>query len=152
MCSLFRYYKTRKLKEQSDIYSFGVVILELITGEAAIIKGEELMHILQWVRRELEKGDISRIVDPRMEGKFGVASMERALKVGMSCSASSSIHRPKMDFVVAELKHCLEMELPCHSETSEIPSTSEIYSEICISSSEPFSSIDSDPITCPFAR
>ncbi|KAF7813903.1 putative LRR receptor-like serine/threonine-protein kinase [Senna tora] len=145
-----QYYKSRKLNEKSDIYSFGIVILELITGQAAVIKGEELMHILEWVRHELERGDFSRIVDPRMEGKFVASSVEKALEVAMACTASSSIHRPTMSFVVTELKQCLEMELPCPSETiSEAPSM--VHSEL-YSSTEPFSSYDTESITYPFAR
>jgi len=38
------------LKEKSDVFSFGVVLLEIITGQPAITKSEEKAHIIQWVK------------------------------------------------------------------------------------------------------
>ncbi|XP_054785685.1 probable LRR receptor-like serine/threonine-protein kinase At4g29180 isoform X2 [Prosopis cineraria] len=143
------YYKLRKLNEKSDIFSFGVVIIELITGQPAVIRGEESIHILAWVTYELESGDFSRIVDPRLEGKFCTGSVERALGVAMACSATPSIHRPTMNFVVQELKQCLEMEIPSISDKFKMVPR-RVYSEL-YSSSEPYS-LDTDSITSPFAR
>lgn len=150
MCvNLFRYYRTRKLNEKSDIYGFGIVLLEIITGQPAVIKkGEELIHILEWARCELEAGDLNRTVDPRLQGKFSASSVEKALGVAMACSASPSIHRPTMSFVVTELKQCLEMEFPCHTETFEAPR--HIYSELYTSPAQ--HSLDIEAITTSFPR
>ncbi|KAI9128757.1 hypothetical protein K1719_000240 [Acacia pycnantha] len=143
------YYKSRKLNEKSDIYSFGIVILELITGQPAVIKGEELEHITAWVTNELKRGDFSRIVDPRLEGKFSASSMEKAFGIAVACCASPSIHRPSLNFVVQELKQCLEMEFPSPSDRFEMVPR-QVYSEM-YSSSEPYS-YDTDSFTSPFAR
>ncbi|XP_028770227.1 probable LRR receptor-like serine/threonine-protein kinase At4g29180 isoform X2 [Neltuma alba] len=143
------YYKLRNLNEKSDIYSFGIVILELVTGQPAVIKGEELVHITAWVTYELKRGDFSRIVDPRLEGQFNAGSVQKAFEIAMACSSSPSIHRPTLNFVVQELKKCLEMELPSQSDRFEVVPrqiSCEIYS-----SSEPYS-YDTDSITSPFAR
>lgn len=145
---LFRYYKSRKLNEKSDIYSFGIVLLELITGQPAVLKGKESMHILDRVRPELRRGDLSKIVDPRLQGKYNASSVLKVLGAAMACTASASIHRPTMSFVLAELKKCLEMELPSQGETYVIPK--QIYRELhCLSEAY---SLDDESITYPFPR
>ncbi|XP_027358521.1 probable LRR receptor-like serine/threonine-protein kinase At4g29180 [Abrus precatorius] len=142
------YYKLRTMNEKSDIYSFGIVLLELITGRPAIMKGNPLMHILEWIRPELETGDLSRILDPRLQGKYDASSGWKALGIAMTCTASTSIQRPKMYLVLAELKHCLNMELPSDSETFVAPK--QFYGEF-YSSSEAYS-LDSGSTTYPFPR
>ena len=69
LTSASRYYETRRLHEKSDIYSLGIVILELITGRPAVITVKEngdKRHILQWVSFLLATGDIGKIVDPKL--------------------------------------------------------------------------------------
>ncbi|CAJ1951573.1 unnamed protein product [Sphenostylis stenocarpa] len=143
------YYKLGTLNEKSDIYSFGVVLLELITGRPAIFKGTRVMHILEWIRPELERGELSRILDPRLQGKFGASSGWRAVGIAMACSASTSIQRPTMSVVIAELKQCLALESPCDTETF-VPPPKQVYTEF-YSSSETYS-YDSESTTYPFPR
>ena len=50
------------MTEKSDVYSFGIVLLELITGKPAIMKDEDNIHIVQWVRSLIEREDIVSIV------------------------------------------------------------------------------------------
>lgn len=145
---LFRYYKLRHLSEKSDVYSFGIVLLELITGQPAVLKSKPLMHILEWVRPGLERRDLSLILDPRLQGKFDAIWAWKALGIAMACTASTSIQRPTMSVVLAELKQCFKMELPSHSELFEHARLT--YSEL-YSSSEVYS-LDSDSITYPFPR
>ncbi|PSS18032.1 LRR receptor-like serine/threonine-protein kinase precursor [Actinidia chinensis var. chinensis] len=103
------YYITRRLTKKSDVYSFGVVLLELITGQPAIIKSDDNTHIVQWVMPNLERGEISNIADPKIEGEFDSNSMWKALEAAMACVPSNSLQRPTMSEVVVELNECLEM-------------------------------------------
>ncbi|KOM44466.1 hypothetical protein LR48_Vigan05g207100 [Vigna angularis] len=104
------YYISSRLTEKSDVYSFGIVLLELITGQPAIIKGHQNTHIVQWVNHFLERGDIQQIVDPKMQGDFDFGSMWKALEAAVSCVPSISIQRPSMNHIVSELKESLKME------------------------------------------
>ncbi|XWS69970.1 hypothetical protein CRYUN_Cryun03dG0009200 [Craigia yunnanensis] len=106
-----RYYNSRKLNEKSDVFSYGVVLLELITGQHAIIRKDESIHIVQWVSPLIERGDIGSIVDQRLHGEFDVNSVWIALEVAMACTTPSSFNRATMSFVLMELKQCLAMEL-----------------------------------------
>ncbi|KHN30021.1 Putative leucine-rich repeat receptor-like protein kinase [Glycine soja] len=104
------YYTSSRLTEKSDVYSFGIVLLELITGQPAIIKGHQNTHIAQWVDNFLVRGDIQQIVDPRLRGDFDFGSMWKALEAAIACVPSISIQRPSMSYIVSELKESLEME------------------------------------------
>ncbi|CAK9165318.1 unnamed protein product [Ilex paraguariensis] len=104
------YYSSNRLTDKSDVYSFGVVLLEIITGQPAIIKTHEQAHIVQWVSSILEKGDVKNIVDPRLGGGFYVNSAWKAVELAMACVSRSSNKRPTMTSVVKELKECLDIE------------------------------------------
>ncbi|KAM2419960.1 hypothetical protein EV1_026198 [Malus domestica] len=110
------YHNCQRLNEKSDVYSFGVVLLELITGQPAVIKSDEVIHIATWVSSKLEKRELKCIVDQGMQGEFDEHSVWKALEIAMACTSSTSQHRVTMDVVLSELKNCLEMELSRHRE------------------------------------
>ncbi|CAL9226199.1 unnamed protein product [Arabidopsis halleri] len=58
------YYRTNWLTEKSDVFSFGVVLLEIITSQPVIDQTREKSHIREWVGFKLTNGDIKNIVDP----------------------------------------------------------------------------------------
>ncbi|KAM4111032.1 hypothetical protein ACJW30_05G037200 [Castanea mollissima] len=114
------YYATNWLNVKSDVFSFGVVLLEIITGQLAITKAPEKVHIIKWVSSMLERGDVKNIVDPRLEGDLDINSVWKAIEVAMACVSPTSIQRPTMTYVVMELKQCLAMELARKHEGFEI--------------------------------
>ncbi|XP_031265601.1 probable LRR receptor-like protein kinase At1g51890 [Pistacia vera] len=116
------YYACNRLAEKSDVYSFGVVLLELITGQPAVMKGNvENIHIIHWVSPFLEGGDVRSIVDQRLEGNFDTNSVWKAVETAMECLPPISIQRPSMSHVVMQLKECLEMEI-AREQASQIES------------------------------
>ncbi|XP_020528675.1 probable leucine-rich repeat receptor-like protein kinase At2g28990 [Amborella trichopoda] len=66
------YNITNKLTDKSDVYSFGIVLLELISGQPAIILEEERLHIVHWVTPKIKTGDIVSVVDPRLQGEYDI--------------------------------------------------------------------------------
>ena len=99
------------MTEKSDVFSFGVVLLEIITGRTAIFRAPEKTHIIQWVNSMLaDEGEIDSIMDPRFQGGYDTETTRKAVDVAMACVATSSINRPTMNQVVLELKQCLPME------------------------------------------
>nr|CAN68923.1 hypothetical protein VITISV_044244 [Vitis vinifera] len=109
-------YIDPELTEKSDVYSFGIVLLELITGKPAIIKDEDNIHIVQWVRSFVERGNIGSIVDPRLQGNLNTNSVWRVLETAMACLPPIAIQRVTMSHVVMQLKECLEEE-KAHDQT-----------------------------------
>ena len=94
--------------EKSDVFSFGVVLLQIITGQPVIDKSNKNIHISQWVTSVLVNGDIKNIVDPRLQGNFDINSAWKAVELAVNCVSPKSTNRPNMGQVVNELKQCLD--------------------------------------------
>ncbi|XP_065633526.1 putative leucine-rich repeat receptor-like serine/threonine-protein kinase At2g19230 [Quercus suber] len=98
--------------KKNDVYSFGIILFELITGRTAIVRGPvRNNHILDWVNPLIERGDVQNIIDPRLEGEFNSTSAWKAIEIAMSCIPSYAIQRLDMSYVLAELKECLALEM-----------------------------------------
>ena len=106
-----RYSVSYRLTEKSDVYSFGVVLLKIITCRPVIERSDENIHISEWVRNMLAKGDIQNIVDPRLRGDFNVNSAWKAVEIAMASVSFTCTKRPPMSEVVVELKECLATEI-----------------------------------------
>lgn len=117
-----------RITEKSDIYSFGVVLMEVLTGkepiEPTIPNG---LHIVDWVRRE--RGQVE-VLDPALRSapEPEIQEMKQALSIALLCSSSAPDERPTMRNVAAtikEIKHRREEypqvdTLVNHSSSSEI--------------------------------
>ncbi|KAL2982279.1 hypothetical protein AAZX31_13G333900 [Glycine max] len=115
------YNRSHKLREKSDVFSFGIVLFEIITGQPAITKTEERTHIIQWVDSILLERGINDIVDSRLQGEFDIHHVKKALDTAKACVATTSINRPTMTHVVNELKQCFSkmMTTPSNSDDHE---------------------------------
>ncbi|CAN7099532.1 unnamed protein product [Brassica rapa subsp. narinosa] len=104
-------YRTGRLTELSDVYSFGIVLLEIITNQDVLDQTREKSHIAEWTSFMLNRGDITGIMDPNLHGDYNSHSAWRALELAMLCANPSSEKRPNMFQVVIELKECLTFEM-----------------------------------------
>lgn len=86
-----------------------MILLEIITGQAAITKSEDKTHIIKWVISGLKEEGIKKIVDPKLGWSFIHSSILEFIDLAMNCVASSSTRRPSMTQVVMELKQCLDV-------------------------------------------
>ncbi|KAK9266042.1 hypothetical protein L1049_017797 [Liquidambar formosana] len=115
------YYVSNELNEKSDVFSFGVVLLEMITSRPALEKNIDKPDIIQWVNFMLAtKGDARTVVDPRLHRDYDINSVWKALEVALDCVSPTSIERPNMNDVVMNLKQCLATEMARVKEGNEI--------------------------------
>uniref|UniRef100_J3MWS0 non-specific serine/threonine protein kinase n=1 Tax=Oryza brachyantha TaxID=4533 RepID=J3MWS0_ORYBR len=112
-CKFYRYYRTGRLTESSDVYSFGIVLLEIATGESPILPGQG--HIVQRVKERIaiDPSDIRHhrlVSDKRLKGAYDIISMLKVVNTALLCTADVAAERPTMASVVLKLKESLALE------------------------------------------
>ncbi|KAE8693625.1 Proline-rich receptor-like protein kinase PERK14 [Hibiscus syriacus] len=104
------YALTGKLTDKSDVYSYGVMLLELITGRRPIIELESSVNhsLVDWARpllaRALENNDFDTLVDPRSNGAYNISEMATMFSCAAACVRQSAWLRPRMIQVVRALE------------------------------------------------
>ncbi|CAN1158967.1 PTI1-like tyrosine-protein kinase At3g15890, partial [Linum perenne] len=95
-----------KVSDSCDVYSFGILLLELISAKRPLEKlpGGVKRDIIQWVTPYIQKGAIDHIADPRLKGKFDRSQLKLAVMVAIRCTDSNPENRPVMSEVVEWLK------------------------------------------------
>ncbi|CAH8282255.1 unnamed protein product [Eruca vesicaria subsp. sativa] len=104
------YYHTNRLTEKSDVFSFGIVLLEIITNRPVIDHSRDKPHIAEWVESMIRKGDIGNIMDPNLHQDYDIGSVWKAIELARTCVSLISTRRPNMSRVVNDLKECLISE------------------------------------------
>ncbi|GKV47595.1 hypothetical protein SLEP1_g54483 [Rubroshorea leprosula] len=99
------YISTRKASKESDVFSFGVVILEIATGRKSTDRmGEESdLGLVEWVWDLYGKGRLLSSVDERVKRDFDEKQAECLMIVGMWCSHPDRSLRPSIKLAVQVL-------------------------------------------------
>ncbi|CAN6700926.1 unnamed protein product [Malus baccata var. baccata] len=104
------YASSGKLTEKSDVFSFGVVLLELITGRQPIDKTQTFTDdsMVEWARpllaQALETGNFDALVDVRLQNDYNTSEMALMLSCAAACVRHSARRRPRMSQVVRALE------------------------------------------------
>ena len=89
------------------MYSFGVVLLELLTGRKSVDKtrpGRE-QNLVDWARPKLnDKRKLLQIIDPRLENQYSVRAAQKACSLAYYCLSQNPKARPLMSDVVETLE------------------------------------------------
>ncbi|KAG5533737.1 hypothetical protein RHGRI_027802 [Rhododendron griersonianum] len=95
-----------KVSENCDVYSFGILLLEIVSGKKPIEKlpSGVKRDIVRWATPYVEKDAFEHIVDPRLNGKYDRAQLKSIVEIAMKCTDSHSESRPNMLQVVEWLK------------------------------------------------
>ncbi|PQQ09290.1 putative LRR receptor-like serine/threonine-protein kinase [Prunus yedoensis var. nudiflora] len=99
------YFLTSKLTDKSDVYSLGIVFLELLTGVLPISHGK---NIVREVNLAHQAGLMFSIIDSRM-GSYPSECVERFLALALRCCYEKQDKRPAMLEVVRELENIIKI-------------------------------------------
>ncbi|GFP95179.1 probable LRR receptor-like serine/threonine-protein kinase at4g36180 [Phtheirospermum japonicum] len=117
---------TGQPSKESDVYSFGIVVLEILTGKKPVMFTQD-EDIVKWVKRQLQRGQVSELLEPGLlELDPESSEWEEFLlgvKVGLLCTMPDPIERPSMTDVVFMLEGCrLGPEIPSSADPTTLPS------------------------------
>ncbi|OAY47389.1 proline-rich receptor-like protein kinase PERK9 [Manihot esculenta] len=100
------YASSGKLTEKSDVFSYGVVLLELITGRKPVDASQPLgdESLVEWARpllgHAIANEEFDGLVDPRLERNYDESEMFRMIEAAAACVRHLAAKRPKMGQVV----------------------------------------------------
>ncbi|KAJ0503577.1 putative protein kinase RLK-Pelle-LRR-I-1 family [Helianthus annuus] len=104
--------KTGGVTHKSDIYSFGVVLFEILCERKALIHNEVDRFLAQLAKHHYEKGTLHDIIHPPLLNQIlSPKSLLIYSKVAYSCLNDDRAHRPDMHHIVAKLEKALELQL-----------------------------------------
>lgn len=101
------YVMTGHLTAKSDVYGFGVVLLEMLIGRKAMDKSRPSRehNLVEWARPLLiHNKKLLKIVDPRIEGQYTIKTLQKMANLAYQCLSQNPKGRPAMSQVVETLE------------------------------------------------
>ncbi|KAK8952283.1 putative LRR receptor-like serine/threonine-protein kinase [Platanthera zijinensis] len=102
------YLSTGKSSERTDVFGYGIMLLELVTGQRAIdfsrLEGEDDVLLLDHVKKLVREKRLESIVDPKLVKNYNVQEVEKIIQIALLCTQATPEDRPSMSEVVRMLE------------------------------------------------
>ncbi|VAH64256.1 unnamed protein product [Triticum turgidum subsp. durum] len=102
------YLSTGKSSERTDVFGYGIMLLEVVTGQRAIdfsrLEEEDDVLLLDHVKKLQREGNLDAIVDRNLNNSFDRQEVEMMMQIALLCTQGSPEDRPSMSEVVRMLE------------------------------------------------
>ncbi|KAL8252331.1 hypothetical protein R6Q59_036024 [Mikania micrantha] len=106
------YYATGKLTRKSDVYAFGVVLLEVLCRKRAVDKSldEEQWGLVTWAQDSIKEGNLKNIIDLDIRGEISPKCLKEYVKLIERCLHNSPKYRPTMAEILFNLESVMAIQ------------------------------------------
>ncbi|XP_028783483.1 L-type lectin-domain containing receptor kinase IV.1-like [Neltuma alba] len=119
--------RTNRATTMSDVFAFGIFMLEVVSGKRPLEPIAEDMVLMDWVYALWKRGEIVEVKDTNLGMDYNPEEVELVLKLGLLCSSYRVKNRPSMHQVVQYLNR--DVPLPDFSSLISSPSLSAFGSD-----------------------
>lgn len=101
------YLSTGQSSSKTDVFGFGILLLELITGQKALDFGRAANQkgvMLDWVKKLHQEGKLNLMVDKALNNDFDRVELQEMIQVALLCTQFNPSYRPKMSEVLRMLE------------------------------------------------
>ncbi|KAH8966450.1 hypothetical protein BDL97_03G025700 [Sphagnum fallax] len=88
------YYMHGIVDEKTDVFSYGVLLLELVTGRRPV--DAQRQNLVVWAKQYLETENVKALADTQLQENYDANQMQRAVLVAALCVRQSAVWRPSM--------------------------------------------------------
>ncbi|XP_064961806.1 LRR receptor kinase SERK2-like isoform X3 [Musa acuminata AAA Group] len=100
------YLSTGKSSNKTDVFGYGIMLLELVTGQRAIdislLDGDVLL--LDKVKKLWRENQLELIIDPNLDRNYDILEVEKLFQIALLCTQASPEDRPIMSDVIRMLE------------------------------------------------
>ncbi|XP_076956574.1 receptor-like protein kinase ANXUR1 [Bidens hawaiensis] len=114
------YESMKALTHKSDVFSFGVVLFEVLFGREATIQNNDNWYFARLANSHFEESKLDDLIDPDLRKQMNLQSLNIFAETAYCCLKEQQSQRPNINQVISKLEKALELQ---HKHNASIKAT-----------------------------